>query len=69
MATPLNQPRFHCDVTDDGGTRRAFNNYRTALMLAKSIASVYPEIDAEEFARTWNATNESGSVRFAIVQE
>lgn len=66
MTTPLNQARYQVIAIDDTGSYVAFHGYRTALLAAKAVASVEEGIDAEEFARTWNATNASGSVRYEI---
>jgi hypothetical protein len=68
-ALPRFTPTYYCEVTDDCGTQRPFTGYRSARSLAQSVASIFPEINAEKFATTWNATNASGSTRFAIGEE
>jgi len=67
--TTLNQPRFHVIAIDDTGSHKAFTGYRTALLAAKAVASVVDGININEFASTWNASNESGSCRYEIGQE
>ena len=54
----------YVEMTDDCGTVILVEG--TLRSCVEYVRSCFPEINAADFSATWNAANESGSVRFCV---
>jgi len=54
----------YVEMNDDSGTKILVEG--TLRSCVAYVCNCFPEINAADLSATWNAANESGSVRFCI---